>query len=162
MSLFHVSCKEYQIGEIINANDFESTKYYENATDNQKNWIDDFLDNIKPTNAPERRKTVFAFDSLDNCSSFKNKCEGEVYYYKVEMLNPIGCPMCLTDALVENNEELNNRIGEEYWSPTKEWKYLEYLSSQMTVIERLPKPNFMNSAKGMTNYIADKNLAKEI
>jgi len=71
MELYHVSCIKFDIGQIIKSDEFEKTKYYENACVNDKNWIDDFLDEKRPENAPERKKALFAFDSVANCWAFK-------------------------------------------------------------------------------------------
>lgn len=162
MSYYHVSCKDYEIGQTISANNFANTEYYENAVNMSTNWIDDYLDDSRPENAPERKKTLFAFDKLENAAAFKNKCEGEVFFYKVDMANPIAAPMCLTDVLVVNDDELNQRVKEEYWNSTKDWKYLEYLSTEMVIVTKLNKPNFIQRSKGLTDYISDKELAKDM
>lgn len=162
MSLFHVSCNEYQIGQVISVEAFEVTEYYQNAVQANNNWIDDFLDEERPENVPPRQRTIFTFDSIENCAAFQNSCVEETFYYKVEMLNPTACPMCLTDALELVNTDLNNRIREEYWNKTLDWKYLEYLDIQMTIIEKLAKPNFISRSKGMMDYLHDKNIIKNL
>ena len=162
MPLYHVSCKEYQVNQVIKAEDFETTEYYENAVAEDKGWIDNFLDENKPENAPDRKKTLYAFDNISNCGAFKSTCEGEIFYYEVEMVEPISCPMCLTGALVEGSEELNNTLREEYWNPTKDWKYLEYLSLEMKIIDKVAKPTTLQKAKGIIDYNADRELIKKL
>ena len=39
MPLYHVSCKEYQVNQVIKAGDFESTEYYKNAVAGKKGWM---------------------------------------------------------------------------------------------------------------------------
>lgn len=161
MNLFHVSTKEYEVGKIIKAEVFANTEYYRNAIANGKSWIDDYLDNSKPENAPERKNAIFAFDSIENCVAFKGQNKAN-FYYKVRMNNPIACPMCLTDALKENETEANIRISNEYWNPSKDWKFLEYLSSEMEIIEIIEAPDLYQLAKGKMNYDDDHKLKKSV
>ena len=160
MELYHITRTEYSVGKIIKIEPNSTTRYYKNAVINNQNWIDDFLDVKKPNNYPERKNTLYAFNSLGNCGAFKN---GEQYkFYKIEMVNPIASPMCLTDALLKDNEELNSKIAEEYWNPTMNWKYLEYMCSEMEIKEILNPPNFIEIALGKQNYLEDKTLTKKI
>lgn len=161
MELFHVSTKKYEIGEIIKAEDFTNTEYYQNATASGKNWIDEYLDEGRPENAPERKNAIFAFDCVENCIAFKGRNNAN-FYYKVKMIEPIASPMCLTDALIENAEEQNAIIRSEYWMPTKNWKFLEYLSSEMEVLEILETPDIIQINKGRLNYDYDRDLKKGI
>lgn len=162
MPLYHVSCKEYHVNQVIKAEDFETTEYYNNAVNDNKSWIDDFLDENKPENAPDRKKALYAFDSIANCGAFKNSCKCEIFYYEVEMVEPAACPMCLTDGLIQGDEILNNRLAEEYWNPMEDWKYLEYLSSEMRIIRKVNKPTFYEKPLGLENYLADKALMKTL
>jgi hypothetical protein len=161
MNLFHVSTKKYEVGQIIKAEAFENTEYYNTAIANGKNWIDELLDNLKPENVPERINAIFAFDCIDNCIAFKGQNEANIYY-KVKMHNPIACPMCLTDALKEGDTENNIRISNEYWSPSKAWRFLEYLSAEMEILEILETPTSMQLAKGRMNYSQDRDLKKDV
>ncbi|GAA3732983.1 hypothetical protein GCM10022422_14510 [Flavobacterium ginsengisoli] len=158
MNLFHVSSREYTVGQIIKAEDFENTEYYQNAITQNKNWIDDYLDNHKPANAPERKKTIYAFDCPENCIAF-NDNEGN-FYYRVKMINPVACPMCLTDELQENNSDKNISIANEYWNPSLSWKFLEYLSPEMEILEIISPPDKYKKIKGRMNYDAD-HLTKQ-
>ncbi|MBI9036929.1 MAG: hypothetical protein JEY97_02240 [Bacteroidales bacterium] len=156
MDLFHVSCKPYKKGTFISSEEFEHTEYYNNSIKKGQNWIDEYLDSIRPDGTPERKKTLFTFDSLGNCFVFKKgQCPDGLNYYKVKMVNPIGCPMCLTDKLKKDSEEYNKRIGAEYWSPKKKWKFLEYLSDEMQIIEIMAEPDSMEKIKGQCNYLYD-------
>lgn len=163
MELYHVSCNKYEIGKKFHVSEFEQTQYYTNAIATNQSWIDDFLDSIKPAGAPERKRTFYAFDSLGNCFAFlKGKCPDGLNFYKVNMIDPIACPMCLTDALKRNEDELNMEIGKEYWHPVNSWRFLEYLSESMEIIDVLPKPDFMEIATGGNNYDMDYNLKNKL
>ena len=162
MDLFHASCKKYEVSQILCINDFDQTEYYKNAINRNMGWIDSFLDKNKPDNAPERKKTLFAFDSIVNCKAFiKNRCKGQIYYYKIRMKNPIACPMCLTDALAKNDENKNKKIAKEYWKPIEDWKFLEYLSMEMEILAIMDEANFMEFGKGLDNYLHDLDIRKK-
>lgn len=64
-------------------------------------------------------------------------------------------PMCLTDALIKDSLEHNIKIADEYWKPQKDWKFLEYLSNQMEILEVLDDPSFEDKIKGRLNYDYD-------
>lgn len=163
MILYHVSRKVYVVGDVINANEFSNvTEYYEKSEKENKNWIDDYLDSMKPQNAPSRKRVIYAFDSLANCGAFMVNNITDFNYYKVEMKEPVACPMCLTDNLEENNSEKNATIAKEYWNPTESWKFLEYLSEEMTIVEILPPPNFIEVASGKMAYGSDRTLSNKL
>lgn len=160
MILYHVSTKLYSVGDIISVNNFSSTtEYYQNSEGRGKKWIDDYLDSIRPQDAPSRKRTIYAFDSLANCGAFIGRDFNNFHYYKVEMDDPVVCPMCLTDKLEVDNIEKNAIIGNEYWRPTIAWSFLEYLKEEMIVIEILPPPNFLEIAAGRFAYGKDRDLS---
>jgi hypothetical protein len=138
LEYFHITCKEYTVGEILTLT--HTTYYHLNAVANGLEWIDNYLDSLKPDIAPSRRRTFYAFGNLQHCLSFFNnrRCEkGNKRIYKVKMANPYAAPMCLTDGLKNNGQdhESNHLIAEEYWNPKNNWKVLEYLSEKMQIME---------------------------
>lgn len=163
MELYHVSCKDYENGTVLYSSDFEETEYYLNSKAQNKNWIDETLDKNRPDGFPERKKSLFAFDNLGNCFAFKKgECHNRLNFYKVEMNNPKACPMCLTDALKQSNNELNKAVSREYWEPKQNWRFLEYLSTEMKIIERVSEPDIMTKAAGQNNYQCDFEQKKKI
>lgn len=165
MELYHVSCNLYLPGDIINSQDFEDTFYYSNS---KSKWIDDLLDDFRPQNCPSRKKTLYAFGKLEHCMVFINtRCNGNEYYYKVKMTNPIACPMCLTGSLENTYKSKHEELIKEYWEPLKGWSYLEYLSEQMEVMEQIALPqNIVDRAilkgNGMKDYERDLDLYRKI
>jgi len=141
MMLYHATLESFDVGRTYTAN--EVTPYYRQNELNGRAWVDDLLNQNKPKNAPERRNTFFACDCIENCYAYISSRypdrKAEYKFYCVEMENPVSGVMCLTDLLYDlgdTNSNLNNVVAE-YWYPTKEWKYLEFLSKKMTIIERL-------------------------
>lgn len=77
------------------------------------------------------------------------------------MDNPKACPMCLTDTVTQNNEDINRTILKEYWEPEKKWKLLECLSNEMTLFEKVSEPDFITKAAGQNNYQSDFEQKKK-
>jgi len=161
MELFHVSCKQYPIGYTLDALDFERTEYHANAESIGKAWIDDSLDASRPQGQyPKRSKTLFAFKFISHCAAFAdNRCEKPIYY-RVEMANPVACPMCLLSFMKKDNDLLNNRIAHEYWTPTLNWDVFEYLDTQMKILNIFDASAPFLAASGMMNYMDDYHLAQ--
>lgn len=157
MELYHISTKIYSKGELLTSDSFKQTEYYSNSILRGKNWIDDFLDSQRPKGYPARKSSLYAFDCIANCSAFINvSFKGlKAIIYKVKMLTPMAFPMCLTDALIKDSLEHNIKIADEYWKPQKDWKFLEYLSNQMEILEVLDDPSFEDKIKGRLNYDYD-------
>lgn len=166
MELYHVSCKEYNVGNKLTSNLLGETEYYQKSVESGQNWIDEYLDSKSPDGFPTSTSCLFAFDSIGNCYAFmKDRCPKGIKYYKVIMPNPISAPMCLTDALrkAKNfDEESKEKIAQEYWEPTQHWKYKEYLDVEMEILEVLQEPNFMEKIKGQNSYQYDFDLINKL
>jgi len=162
-----VSINNLKNGTLLHLADSNETFYYRNRKQSGDNWVDDLLDKYKPMNAPSRKQTFYAFDSLANCYRF-NKSLGNknktVFYYKVKLYNPYKTVMSLTDfifKLGKNSSELD-KIAQEYWFPSLDWKFYEYLSNKMTIIETLSEPDYLSKIQGDCNYNNDFDLRKKL
>lgn len=164
MKLYHVSCKEYEIGEKFISK--TPTPYHSKKVEKGEGWVDLKLNEFKPEGAPNRDQCYYAFDSLDNCSAFieNEKCstEGGPYFYEVKMINPIGAPMRLNQVILKKGEDSDEieSIAQEYWNPTLEWKFMEYLSFEMEILDRVDAPGMMEKLRGKSNYIIDFDLSE--
>lgn len=159
MELYHTSYKVYKVGQIISSSDFDETEY---SSKTKKKWVDETLDSLRPIGFPERKRSVFASDSISNCYAFikTRECEDKPKYYKVCMQDPKPCPMCLTEFISECNQDLNKRIASEYWGMTKKWKFIEYLSNEMTILEIVDEPESFMKMTATTPYNNDRDQAK--
>jgi len=165
MELYHVSSKLYNIGQTISSEDFgDTTEYYQRKILENLNWIDDYLDTLRPGNVPPRRNSVFAFGHLKHCVAFCRK--RDYNYYKVEMNVNDSYPMCLTDALkVSEDPKVMAEIGIEYWFPTKNWSFLEFLSPSMTILDivtDIPAHYFYDNTDYMKDFELKRNFLKSI
>ncbi len=163
MILYHASYKIFEIGQTYIAE--RETPYFLEKQSQGMEWVDLLLNEYKPEHAPLRQQTFFACDSVENCYAFissKSNVDIAPIYYKVEMDNPVKCVMCLTDIFRHVSSDDPNRpvYAKEYWSPTQEWRYYEYLSKRMTILEIVSEPDIILKNKGKVNYNADKDLRK--
>ena len=132
MRLFHITERNYQIGETISINDYEGDMcfYYEKHTDYQ--WINDYLDACRPEEFPLRRKCIYAFDRPGHCFYFlAHEPSVTDHCYEIEMDAKGEFPMVLTGRMIahRNNAEILRAIAEEYWRPTRDWNFYEYIGN---------------------------------
>ncbi len=162
MELYHVTCKKYRVGQVLNALNFERTEYYVGAERNNLSWIDDFLDAKRGQSHPSRSNTLFAFDCEKKCKAFaSSRSLISPIFYQVEMVEPVACPMHLVGLISKaNSDEFNNRIAQEYWHPTQDWKYLEYLSVQMEIKSIVDASNPYWESAGRMAIGLDRDKAK--
>jgi len=170
MELYHITCNAYPAGQVPALED-ESFYHLSTQTDNRA-WINEFLDIQKSNNKPSRKKSFYACDSVINCKALKStivkpQCTPRIY--KVRMTNPSKSPMTLVNYLYELGQVHtdNVEVANEYWNPTKEWKFYEYLSEEMEILEEVPNNDLTRMgqiqfwAHNNDGLISDSKLAKE-
>lgn len=165
MELYHVSFTEYEVGKTYTADN--PNGYHLRSKSRGDGWINEEMDNMRPDSYPSRIASFYACDALENCQAFigNTKIGGNnPIYYKVEMDCSVGFPMVLVDRIKKIGQGSANLTSciNEYWSPTQAWKYLEFLSPQMTILEKLNTPNFLMANRGRINYNADSDTAKRL
>jgi len=53
-------------------------------------------------------------------------------------------------------------LAAEYWNPTRDWKFWEYIGPQMTVLDQLDWPGTIEHTIALQLYGTDRKLAKEL
>lgn len=161
MTLFHASYETFEVGRTYSAD--RVTPYFLEKQSQNMDWVDILLNEYKPDHAPMRQQTFFACDSVENCFAYISSRPriGELpIYYKVEMENPVKAVMCITDIFrnVDINDPAIPVYANEYWYPSQEWRYYEYLSDSMQILEVVQEPDFILKNRGKMNYSADRDL----
>lgn len=165
LDLYHISHNDYPLGKV---NSIVGISYYHQLTvDNKIDWVNDFLDNEKPHNAPSRKKAFYACDSITNCVGFwgRSKCiSGSTFLYKVKMLNPCKVPMSLVNTLNRKgiSNPSNHLVAQEYWMPTQNWSFYEYLSEEMQIIEKIEIKNEYLNNNAVFLIGKDRDLANKL
>lgn len=166
MSFYHVSDKIYEINKIVDAIDFETTEYHQRIIQQGMGDIDNILDASRPKGTPSRKNCVYAFDNLDFCKHFVgNRYAGKEIYYEVELIDPIKCPIKLVKVINEGKYSVDREIIiKEYWEPRPEndWKYFEYLSTSMKIIDIVEGNNRMWRIIAGEKNDSDERLATKL
>ena len=162
MTLFHATFKTYQSGDIITINPKQN--YHTRAADKGYQWVEEVLENHKPSTAPPRTDSVYAFEALAHCKAYIEaiKDERTPKYYEVAMVNYWKAPMVLVNRIQQ--QSANDTIGvlstlaNEYWQPQSKWNVMEYFGLEMTVIKEVTAPLGIS---GTMAYQADYFKAKD-
>jgi len=117
---------------------YTSTYFYEDKTQEEvfKNR-ELLLEEHRPSSVESRKTAVFAFDNAEKCytyaeTQFKNQ---HYYIYKVRTNNCSAHPFAIVDSIELGNNPLI--LIKEYWEPQESWIFLEYLCSEIEIIDRL-------------------------
>ena len=142
MKLYHVSDKEYNVGQTIVLHPDENALSYENADSLQRDTIDcfdNYIDACYPTYL-HRRNALFTFDKPQ--FAFWYNHEGHIY--EVNMKVSYRGPFVLVNTLMQFIDDKNkaDAILKEYYNPDysvdkNEWYAFEYLGNEMTIIQRI-------------------------
>jgi len=159
MEVYHTTDKVYQKGQVVCVSDFEDglSLYHVNVGNNQ--CVNDYLDKDRPCEFPERKRAIYTFRLIKHCLIFGRK----KHIYKADIPETIGHPMCLTEAFTSDSNEPNNikrLIRGEYWTPKRDWKFYEYLSTSMTIIEECKGP-FGKAFTDQNDYYDDHDYFRK-
>lgn len=173
MILFHVTTKVYEVGQTVSVDNFEGETCYYNEKDDRHRDVNRMMDENRPEGEPERKKCIYLSDKLENCIIFAVSesllLNENVFLYEVD-LDAQAHPMLLVNKIgKEQNETRKLELIREYWNPTQDWQYNEYLTSQMTIIsKRELKTSFSKQEKerlcefGRLHYMRDYDTFKRI
>jgi hypothetical protein len=171
--LYHISRRLYPTGQIVQI--LEGNNDYSGMISAEgKDWVETALERLRPGNRYSRSVVQYAFDDMGSCLKFG---EGEDLFrgddqnsqwhlYEVEMTAPSCHPYELIDCIywyseVEEDEDLHPAIRE-YWRPTQEWKRIEYLAPEMTIIRLIPDPDPLTKLGATFKAASDRSLFKRL
>jgi len=82
-------------------------------------------------------KPEFATKYLESEIAFKGR-DGQRHLYAIVMETCSKHPMFLVHVIArklsEGDENTALKVADEYWTPTQEWKFWEYINPEMVVI----------------------------
>ena len=129
-------------------------------------WLSNAIDSGKPENAPSRRTALYCADSIDLCVYFLTKQSvdlEDIRLYEVQVEDHRKAPFCVTHIVhrrLENGENVDGLI-QEYWHPTRDWNYFEYLTMKFKVTAKLDLPD-INTIILAHRYSEDRDRALAI
>jgi hypothetical protein len=146
---------------------------FSDQPDRQK--LEKFLESKRGPTSRSRLTSWFACDDpgksaryLDAEITFKTNLAsaGDALLFVIEMTNPSKQPMILVNAVGERlsagDTEVAELLANEYWRPTRVWKFWEYTSPEIAVIDQAPWPDLMEQSLASLSYQADHRLLKQI
>lgn len=147
MFLYHITNKEYHIGQVVNVRDFDGESIYHQELENNQKIINEFLSANRPEGEPSRQFCFYAFEKPEYCIYFREKemIAGQtLHLYSCVMNSEQGHPMILVNQFQKVTEDKWTELCKEYWKPSKKWYFLEYLADEMHIIEELTLRDFNN------------------
>jgi hypothetical protein len=167
-TLYHATTDLLTPGDtlISRASDFPSEPY--------RRALEELLAKRCPEGRPHRMSSWFACETprlaakyLDAQISFgvdKEARKGQPRLYAVEMDPSSKQPMVLVSAvalkLSARESNIASWLADEYWTSTKEWKFWEYISPEIVVVEECSWPDGIELAIALQTYSADASLLK--
>jgi hypothetical protein len=138
--LYHATLKEYKRGERVTLEN-EVAPFTRELDDNKKEVYWEF-ERLRPAKAKSRKRGFFACSELPFCSfdfAVANKVDPlpSRRFYVVEMPSPSAVPIVLVNIAYRASEDQRTKVITEYWSPTEEWQFLEYIDDEMTIIHEI-------------------------
>ena len=134
--------------------------------DFQNSQVEDILEQIRGNRSVSRLNAFFASKEESDCAVYlKNPgYTGSLFIYKVRLPVAFSHPMALVDRIKKHlgNDGFLKQIAEEYWYPSKDWKYFEFLGDSMEIIEQVAVPNNNMLSGAKVRYGSDRDLAQKI
>lgn len=168
MHFFHASRNVYQIGDIIRVPEGEQSHAFKLSLELGMQWREEALEEARNDRASSRRSAVYASNTLANAARFLVSQPDDkgrpVLGYEVEITDQSPSPMVLIgyiDAHGRTFPSLSSCI-EEYWAPTKEWKFLEFVSPSFSVTTVLGNVSDEALWLASEDYEFDRQLAQNL
>jgi hypothetical protein len=156
MELYHASRKEMENGQHIVST--RTSDFYPEASKE--------MDSARPNGKPARTQALYCSDNPEFAVFYLMLQQvpiEEIKLYKVEVADFHKAPFCITSVVkrrIGKNEEVESLITE-YWNPTLDWNYYEFLTLEFTIQEIVDTP-LVNEVIIRYRYGNDSNQAQQI
>ena len=127
------------------------------------------LEQRRPTSYYSRLSCWYACDTPEFAAKYLESeiardaqhVSGAPLLYLIDLTSPSRHPMCLVNEIakrLENNEtHLAETLADEYWNPTLEWAFWEYLGEMITPFASENWPNVIQRSTALFTYSGDIN-----
>lgn len=144
---YHASQRHYSVGEAIGPLPNDQHGYFVSShpEGSPQAQAEQKLKICRPANRIGRERCIFLFNSLEQCILYfdaeYNHNPQNYFIYTVTAPENTGHPMVLVDRmakLLNTSSQIDStfvdRIANEYWTPTRKWKFPEFLCNSCTVL----------------------------
>ncbi len=168
MAFFHASRSVYPVGHVIRVPEGTTSHAYQRALAIGKKWREDALEAARAGRAFSRQSAVYAANTPGNAARFlvsEPDLENRpVKVYEVVVSTESPSPMVLIGYMDDQGQAfaaLPEGI-EEYWSPTRNWQFLEYVCLEMAITRCLGNLDAMEVYAADADYGHDRDLARQL
>ena len=166
VTLYHATKKPIGNGKMRKA-----TRDPADFSDPNRRNAEELLD-IMQTGDQSRLSSWFAFDKAEFAAVYltiernrlapdQKPVEETGFIYAVEMTKFSRHPMILVDAIAKKvstgNRQYADKLAAEYWNPTQNWKFWEYISPEIVFVERTSWPDPMLIEQAYLAYTISEN-----
>jgi len=155
---FHARTQFIEIGAVLNC----TTR----PIKPEKQWIENEFERFRDGRSISRLTAFFATATVADCLYYHNiqTDYALAFLYKVKMSSPNRHPMALIGKAEKHqgNSECLKAIVEEYWQPTKNWQFWEFLDASMEIIEGVEPPSNEMVAGAKFRYDEDRRLVNAL
>jgi hypothetical protein len=167
MPFYHASRNVYPDGHVIHVPKGEVADAYQLSLRLGAKWREDALEATRAGRAFSRQFAVYAANSPGNAARFLiSQPDAEkrpVLVYEVDINNKSPSPMVLIGYMDDQGEGFAAlpECMEEYWAPTRNWRFLEYVCSEMIVTKSLGPVGMMETWGADADYGRDRDLCRQ-
>lgn len=157
-TFFHATKRTFNIGDSFSVDMFDGdfTVDHSNRNDKEKE-VNEQLDEGRPEGVLSRTKCIYLFGNLSHCQHYAKSMRYE-HIYEVHSDDVVNgpYPMVLVNTLYNSDPQIHDKIIQEYWNPTLEWKFNEFLASSFYVDREMPIPRLVLNI----DFFTDQDLAR--
>jgi hypothetical protein len=137
-------------------------------SDDYKRTLEEFLEQHRPQELHSRLSSWFAFDDKYHSALFRDaeprihpeQANATKFLYEVSLANPNRHPMVVAEGvaklLSQGKVELAIAAARDYWTPTRQWKFQEYLSPVLEASAQISWPEEPPLYAARITYEKDK------
>jgi hypothetical protein len=168
MPFYHASRTVHPVGHVIVVPPGHDALAYQLSLQLGSKWRDDALEATRNGRASARQRAVYAANTPGNAAYFlmvqPNLENKPLRLYEVSLPHQSPSPMALIGYIDGRGTGFSALAAcvEEYWTPTKDWEFLEYVVPAMTVVADLGVIDEMEIYTAQAAYENDRQRAREI
>jgi hypothetical protein len=162
-SLFHASECDLSLGRELTFED--------RGLDEGRGLLDEFLERLRPEDCCSRIKAWFACETAALADKYKSaeqlvRMSSKSYnVFEIEMRQFSRHPMVIVNEVYSrlraDDLSVATALANEYWRPTRSWRYIEYIGPTITALRRVHMPLEVSEvAAAGFSYDGDRNRLK--
>lgn len=167
--LYHATVEEYSPSIVIGPFG-ESTFFQQRQSAEGQGWIEQLLEKERPGNRHSRMGAIFACETLIDCGTYAysekrhRPSSKRLRFYEIDMHDFTTAPMVLVGYAARFKFEISicQAIVSEYWTPTREWGYLEQFGPSATIAREVQGPGPAQTSPLFSPFADDLENAKRL